>query len=203
MRRYGGNANGRTRIRIIQYAMYGDRGVWIAKRLRSLWNRGCDIKIIYGVTSRPVLQILRNRSGRGAIPMRQSVTKNGSGEIVKYNHSKWMTITGRWAPSRSAWLTFNGLGELVAARLRLRRADAAHPQPAPDALPYLRAFNKTWKPEDLQDAAGRPGGHASAAAPTHPGRVPRTHRRWGQGDLPLHAALTQATRARSPRLSGR
>ena len=31
---YGGTANHRTRIRIIQYAMYGDRGVWIAKRLR-------------------------------------------------------------------------------------------------------------------------------------------------------------------------
>ena len=43
----GGNRHHRTRIRIIQYAVYGDRGVWIARRLRPLWNRGCDISIIY------------------------------------------------------------------------------------------------------------------------------------------------------------
>ena len=45
----------RTQIRVIQYAMYNDRGVWIAKRLKRLWNAGCNIKIIYAVTSRPVL----------------------------------------------------------------------------------------------------------------------------------------------------
>ncbi len=28
--------------------------------------------------------------------MRQSVIKNSKGEIVKYNHSKWMTIVGNW-----------------------------------------------------------------------------------------------------------
>ena len=48
-------SNGRTRIRIINYAIYGDRGTWIAKKLRSLWSRGCDIKVIYAVSSRPVV----------------------------------------------------------------------------------------------------------------------------------------------------
>ena len=61
------------RIRIIQYAIYGDRGVWIAKKLRALWKAGCDVSIIYSVSSRPVLSILRNPTGRGPIPMRQSV----------------------------------------------------------------------------------------------------------------------------------
>ena len=28
--------------------------------------------------------------------MRQSVVKDYWGNIVKYNHSKWMTIIGRW-----------------------------------------------------------------------------------------------------------
>ena len=60
----------RTRIRIIQYAIYGDRGDWIAKRLRYLWNRGCDVGIIYSISSRPVLehpaQRLRPRPGPDA-----------------------------------------------------------------------------------------------------------------------------------------
>ena len=75
-------------------------GVWIAKKLRYLWEAGCDVAIIYSVASRPVLSILRNRSGRGPIPMRQSVVKDAWGNIVKYNHSKWMTITGHWGTAR-------------------------------------------------------------------------------------------------------
>ncbi len=86
---------GHTKIRIIQYAIYGSRGTYLAKKLRSMWSAGCDIAIIYAVSSRPVIAILRNGSGRGRIPMRQSVITNKKREIVKYNHSKWMTIMGR------------------------------------------------------------------------------------------------------------
>ena len=71
-----GTAGGRTKIRVTQYAIYGDRGVWIAKKLRLLWKAGCDVAIIYSVSSRPVLTILRNPSGRGPIPMKQSVVKD-------------------------------------------------------------------------------------------------------------------------------
>ena len=84
------------------------RGVWIAKRLKRLWNAGCNVKIIYAVTSRPVLAILRSRAGRGPIPMRQSVIRNAYGEIVKYNHNKWMTITGHWGSSTRRLRVFAG-----------------------------------------------------------------------------------------------
>ena len=89
-----GGINGRTRVRMINYAIYQDRGTAIAKRLRALWNGGCNVRIIYSLTSRPVLSILRARSGRGPVPMKQSVIKNRRGEIVKYNHSKWLAISG-------------------------------------------------------------------------------------------------------------
>ena len=100
--------NGRTHIRIIQYAIYQSRGELIAKKLRQLWNAGCDIQIIYSVTTRPVLSILRNHSGRGAIPMKESVIKNGQGQIVKYNHSKWMTIAGNYGGKPAQWKTISG-----------------------------------------------------------------------------------------------
>jgi hypothetical protein len=100
--------NGRTRIRITQYAIYDARGVWLAKKLRSLWNAGCDIQIIYSISTRPVLSILRNGSGRGAIPMRQSVITNSKREIVKYNHSKWITVAGNWGGSTNSYVTFSG-----------------------------------------------------------------------------------------------
>ena len=174
----GGNARGHTRIRIIQYAMYGDRGVWLAKKLRSLWGRGCDIKIIYGVSSRPTLQILRNTSGRGRVPMRQSGVKNGSGEIVKYNHSKWMTIGGHWSSSRSAWLAFTGsanwsllaFGSDEQMQLISSRANT---------LSYQRAFNKTWVQKTSKLPAG--GRLATFGRGTEVPGVPEDAPAWGTG----------------------
>ena len=34
-------------MRVIQYAMFDTAGVAIAKRLRGLWNSGCNVQIIY------------------------------------------------------------------------------------------------------------------------------------------------------------
>ena len=175
----GGNASHRTRIRIIQYAMYGDRGVWIAKRLRTLWNRGCDIKIIYGVTSRPVLQILRNGSGRGKVPMRQSVIKNSAGEIVKYNHSKWMTVTGRWTSSNSYWLTFTGSANwsllAFASDEQMQRMRSKQ-----QAQLYINAFDRTWRQGSSKLP---PGGRVTTfgrTATSLPG-VPEDEPTWGKG----------------------
>jgi hypothetical protein len=174
----GGNANHRTRIRIIQYAMYGDRGVWIAKKLRNLWGRGCDIKIIYSLVTRPVLQILRSGSGRGAVPMRQSVTKNGSGEITKYNHSKWMTISGRWAPSRSNWITFTGSANWsLLAFGSDEQMQRIHSRA--QTLLYLRSFNKTW---GQKTSKRPPSGRVIESARTVPlPGVPEDDPAWGEG----------------------
>jgi hypothetical protein len=150
-----GNGNGRTMIRIVQYAIYGDRGVWIAKKLRYLWEAGCDIAIIYAVTSRPVLDILRNPSRRGPIPMRQSVTTDGWGNIVKYNHSKWMTIAGHWGVSTAAYMTFNGSANWAP----LAFGDDEQMQrilSRTQSLRHLAAFAKTWRqPTSKPPAAGR------------------------------------------------
>jgi hypothetical protein len=142
--RLGGTRSGRTRIRVIQYAIYGDRGEWAAKKLRYLWGRGCDVAIIYSVASRPVLSILRNRSGRGPVPMRQSVVKDYWGNIVKYNHSKWMTITGHWGDSVGAFVTFTGsanwadlaFGSDEQMQRLFGRANAAR---------HVSTFAKTWR----------------------------------------------------------
>jgi phosphatidylserine/phosphatidylglycerophosphate/cardiolipin synthase-like enzyme len=139
-----GSGSGRSSIRIIQYAIYGDRGVWIAKKLRQLWNSGCDVAIIYAVSSRPVLGILRNRSGRGAVPMRQSVVTDPWGNIVKYNHSKWMTITGHWGSNTAAYVTFSGSANWANLAFgddeQMQRI-----QSRPEVLRHLATFAKTWR----------------------------------------------------------
>ncbi len=120
--------------------------------MRYLWRAGCNISIIYAVSSRSVLSILRSRSGRGPIPMKQSVVKDSWGNIVKYNHSKWMTITGRWAHSRAAYITFNGSANWS----NLAFSDDEQMQRISSRFQALRhnsTFAKTWR----QKTSRRPG----------------------------------------------
>jgi len=130
---------GHTKIRIIQYAIYGSRGTYLAKKLRSMWSRGCDIRIIYAVSSRPVISILRNASGRGRIPMKQSVITNRRREIVKYNHSKWMTIMGpqgSYTQSGSAnWSDFAFTGDEQMQEIKSRFQASRH----------NAVFDVTWR----------------------------------------------------------
>ena len=156
--RSGGDAQGRTRIRIIQFAMYDTRGVWIAKRLRTLWQQGCNIKLIFSAMSGPVFRILRAHSGRGPIPMRQSVVKDAHGTIVKYNHNKWMTITGHWGRSTSEWVVFSGSSNWGnQAFTSDEQMQEIHSKAY--TSPHLAAFTKTWR----QRSSGAP--HPGALDP--------------------------------------
>ncbi len=144
--------NGRTKIRVIQYAIYDTRGIWLSKKLRSLWNAGCDVAVIYSVATKPILSILRNGSGRGAIPMRQSVITNSRHEIVKYNHSKWMTIAGNWGPATNSYVTFTGAANWSNAAFS---NDEQMQQIVGygTARGYLANFNSTW----VQGSSHSPG----------------------------------------------
>ena len=90
-----GGTGSRTRIRIIQYAIYGDRGVWISKKLRSLWKPGCDVGD-HLLRQQQARCSTSCATGPGEARSRcgSRSTKNRRGNIVKYNHSKWMTIIG-------------------------------------------------------------------------------------------------------------
>lgn len=169
--------DGRTRIRIIQYAIYGERGTWIAKRLRYLWNAGCDIRIIYAVSSRPVLSILRNRAGRGPIPVRQSAIRNRRGNIVEYNHSKWITIAGRWGGNSRSWFTFNGSANWSDPTFgndeQMQRISGS-----PYVVKHQNAFNKTWREKSSKLPPGgrvAANGRTTFAMPEQP--------QWGSGEL--------------------
>jgi hypothetical protein len=177
---HGGTSTGRTKIRIIQYAMYDDRGLWIARKLRYLWSRGCDVALIYSLMTRPVLSILRSHSGRGPIPMKQSIVRNAAGEIVKYNHSKWMTVTGHWGASRAAWLTFTGSANWSNLAFRSdeqmqRISSSGH------ALRYLATFSTTWRQGSSHAPSTTGGGVAGRVLANDPTVVAEDAPPFGQG----------------------
>lgn len=100
--------DGRTVIKIAMYAWYEERGKWLAKRVRQLWQEGCQVQIVYAISSNPVKKILYSPSGRGRIPMRQILLTNKSGTPIYYLHDKWVAIKGSYGSNRSANVSLQG-----------------------------------------------------------------------------------------------
>ena len=104
-----GNAYGRTIIRTAPDAMRGGPGMRVARLLRTLWNKGCDVKVAYTVIGIDVRQHLTNPSGRGPVPIRHLVQDfDGDGVFDRYFHMKAYTINGRIGKNRQAYFLVQG-----------------------------------------------------------------------------------------------
>ncbi|MGZ8745220.1 MAG: phospholipase D-like domain-containing protein, partial [Nocardioides sp.] len=104
----GTGTNGRTKLRIAQTSMHGERGKAIAGRLRQMWQRGCDIKIVYAVFGNEVLSILRH-TNRGPVPIKQIAQDfDLDGVYDRYLHMKTMAVSGVYAGDTSSNVTWNG-----------------------------------------------------------------------------------------------
>ncbi|KQW48463.1 hypothetical protein ASC77_06805 [Nocardioides sp. Root1257] len=104
-----GNKRGRTIVRSAPDVIRGKRGMVAAKRLKRLWDSGCDVRLVYTVMGVAVRKVLRGSGGRGAVPMRHLVQDfDGDGDFDNYFHIKVLTINGVVGKNRSTYLTFNG-----------------------------------------------------------------------------------------------
>lgn len=100
---------GRTVIRIAQTGQVGNRGVRLARQLKGLWNRGCDIRLVYSLLAPKAEQIYRSNGPRGPMPIRQ-IAQDFDGDFIydRYLHLKAMTISGVIGNTRNADFTWNG-----------------------------------------------------------------------------------------------
>lgn len=103
-----GGVGGRTKVRIVNYAWYEDRGRWLARKVRSMWNAGCDISIVYGIMGNAIKNFLYSPKGRGRIPMRQILLANRSGDPIYYVHDKWIAVKGYFGKDRNAAFAMQG-----------------------------------------------------------------------------------------------
>ena len=104
-----GNANGRTIVRSAPDVIRGKRGMIAARRLKTLWDQGCDVRIAYTVMGRDVKKHLNGGGGRGPVPMKHLVQDfDGDGDFDNYFHLKVLTINGRIGADRTSYVTFNG-----------------------------------------------------------------------------------------------
>jgi hypothetical protein len=101
--------NGRTVLRVAPDVIRQDRGMVIGRKLRSLWDHGCDIHIGYTVLGVAVARMLRSQSGRGPVPLKHLVQDvNGDGQFDNYFHLKAMSIVGHLRTDKSAYALLNG-----------------------------------------------------------------------------------------------
>jgi hypothetical protein len=101
--------NGRTKIQIAPDVIRQTRGMNLAKKLRAMWNNGCNIRIGYTVVGITIGRMLREDSGRGPVPMKHLTQDfDGDGEFDNYFHLKSMTIRGNYGGDRSGYALLNG-----------------------------------------------------------------------------------------------
>jgi phosphatidylserine/phosphatidylglycerophosphate/cardiolipin synthase-like enzyme len=104
----GRGFKGHTKIRIAQTAMYGARGIAIAKRLAKMHRRGCDIRLVYAMFGNEVLRIMRQEAGK-PIPMTHLAwDRNDDGIYDRYVHMKTIAISGVYNGKTDALVTVNG-----------------------------------------------------------------------------------------------
>ncbi|RLV48707.1 hypothetical protein D9V37_13340 [Nocardioides mangrovicus] len=149
-------SGGRTVIRIGQYAWYGARGNWLAKDVRALWNQGCNIKLETAVLGPTARAILRNHSGRGAIPTRETGSwSKTTGRPLTYNHSKYMTVSGIYdgQPQTITWVgttNWSTLGFYSDDMTQVWSsidpiANDPYPYPGSMYADFVKNFNKIWR----------------------------------------------------------
>ena len=101
--------SGRTVIRIAPDVIRQERGMRLARIVRSLWNKGCDIKVGYTVMGIDVGRYLRDSSGRGPVPVKHLVQDfNGDKIFDNYFHLKTMSIVGKVGRKSSSYSVLNG-----------------------------------------------------------------------------------------------
>lgn len=96
---------GVTRIRIAQTAMYGDRGLALARKLSQLRRQGCNIRLVYAMFGGEVLRIMRHAK----VPLTHlAYDADEDGLYDRYVHMKSMAVSGNIAGNPAAKITWNG-----------------------------------------------------------------------------------------------
>ena len=105
----GTGTDGRTKIRVSVAGWFDAYGEDIAKRLRHLWDSGCDVRVVTTLAGRGVNRALKSPAGRGPVPQRElSWDRNYDGLPDRYLHQKSLAISGVYAGDASASVVFTG-----------------------------------------------------------------------------------------------
>ncbi|HEX4189709.1 MAG TPA: phospholipase D-like domain-containing protein [Marmoricola sp.] len=154
-----GTSTGRTRIRIAMYTWTGKRGLWMARKIRAMWNAGCDVRIVYAIMGTQVRGILYSPAGRGRIPMRQTLLVDEDHQPIWYLHQKYIVVGGNIAGKPDQYESFQGSFNF--SDLGMHSDENMQELTGySNFAPYVEDFNQVWV--QPQTRAPDPNSYVSA-----------------------------------------
>ena len=195
----GTGINGRTKIRVSMHAWNGDRGTYIARKLRHLFAEGCNVKVMWALAGSGMKRVIGMKTHRGEIRRHADGYNTDCDElnqVDKYSHQKYMTISGHYGKDHSTSLVLTGssnwthsgvVGDEIILRARAsassRTGTATSTTSGPSARVRSAAARAASTPRSRRARpAGRPRPHGwrpsrSCPSPARTGRTtdrPRT-----------------------------
>ena len=107
----GTGVAGRTKIRVSMHSWNGNRGKYIATRLRNLYAQGCDVRVMWSLGGSGMKAAIGASTPRGTVPRHSDGYNTDCDELHEvdmYSHQKYMTISGHYGDDRSASYVFTG-----------------------------------------------------------------------------------------------
>jgi phosphatidylserine/phosphatidylglycerophosphate/cardiolipin synthase-like enzyme len=145
-----GTADHRTVVRIMEYAVYGSRGITVAREIARLKARGCDVMVIGSVFSKQVKGIIQGagiplRMADWSFALRIPAEEDGLGGWGPrfYAHFKAMMVDGGFdgEPTKSVWTGSENWSGISFANeeVIVRFTDPSYYRA------YFAQFNKLWR----------------------------------------------------------
>jgi len=104
-----GGGNRRTVVRIAIAGWFDEFGLNIARQVRRLWDNGCDLRIVTTLAGRKINRMLKQRYGRGRVPIRQVTIDKDRDRIPEYYmHMKSIAVDGHYDGDPRAHMLFTG-----------------------------------------------------------------------------------------------
>jgi phosphatidylserine/phosphatidylglycerophosphate/cardiolipin synthase-like enzyme len=148
----------RTLLRLSMHTMRGNRGDYIADKIRSMYAEGCNFKVQYGLMGFYTKGHIGAPTARGRIPLRSTgfdldpdKEEDPLEEVERYTHQKYLVIRGSWLGNPATEIVFTGSSNW---------ASLGTPQDeiiftirgAKTVDKYLRNWNFMWKKPHSRDA---------------------------------------------------
>jgi hypothetical protein len=104
----GAGINGRSVLYINMHSWHGTRGKYLAQRVRTMYNRGCYVRILYSFMGHGTYTLLTKGTGSRMIARRVLFPGPAGVVAAKYSHMKMFAAAGYIAGDPSNWVTWTG-----------------------------------------------------------------------------------------------
>ncbi len=106
--RDGAGSGGRTVVNINMHAWAGTRGMYLARKVRGLYDSGCIVKILYSFLAHDKYRVLTNGTGPRMQARRTIFPHPGTSTAAIYSHEKTIAVSGNVGDDPSAWVVWVG-----------------------------------------------------------------------------------------------